>query len=146
MVEIDKEWSKQMSEMFENDEVSKYLKKYQINNGEIGNSLCFKTFVVLIFSLKNDMKIENLKIKFSVIKKVSFGRDYLRYSINLKGNFISEELFIQVPYKIWSYKDGSLFTLFNIYEEINGLDYELSNQKNELIKQSYSDFVTNYKH
>jgi hypothetical protein len=30
--------------------------------------------------------------------------------------------------------------------EIRGLDAELSNQKNELIKQSYADFVTNYKH
>ena len=28
MVEIDTEWTKRMSEMFENDEVSKYLKKY----------------------------------------------------------------------------------------------------------------------
>ena len=67
------------------------------------------------------------------------------YSLSLKSDFLNQEHFIQIPYNISTYKDGSIFTLLNFHHEINGLDSELEVQQKELIEQCYLDFVTNYK-
>lgn len=141
---IDEEFAKNLESSFDDCECTKYLIKYKINKFDSSYSLSLKTFIALIWNIQNDAS-ENLQIKFSVEKKVSFGRHYVRYTLFLKGTY-SEELFIQIPYKIYNYQDGSIFTLLNIYQEINGLNSELAEQQKELVEQSYADFVTNYKH
>jgi hypothetical protein len=138
------EFHKSITTSMENCECTKYLNKYKIHKFDLSYSLSLKTFIALICNIQKDTT-ENLQIKFSVEKKVSFGRHYVRYTLALKGTF-TKELFIQIPYNELTYGDGSIFTLLNFHEEFNGLDYELSKQKNELVKQSYADFVTNYKH
>jgi hypothetical protein len=138
------EFHKSITTSMENCECTKYLKKYEIHESELSSSLLLKTFFVLICNLQND-NTDKLLIEFSVGKKISFGRHYVRYTLYLKGTF-NKELFIQIPYNELTYGDGSIFTLLNFHEELNGLDYELSKQKDELVKQSYADFVKKHKH
>ena len=140
---IDAEWIENVNNLWLNCETSKYFTKYNIKDLDIGYSLSFRTFTALIWNLKQDVN-ENFQIKFNFDKNVSFGRQYLRYSLNLMGTF-SREVFIQIPYHISNYKDGSLFTLLNIYEQVNGLDSELSLKQMNFIQECFSDFVTNCK-
>ena len=133
----------EMGNLFDNCETSKYLKKYNIQHYDKGYSLSLKKFISLIWNLQKDTT-DQLQIKFSFEKKSSFGRNYLRYNLALKGNFC-QEIFIQIPYDKSNFKDGSLFTLLNIHSEVNGMDFEMATQKREIVEQCYFDFVTDYK-
>jgi hypothetical protein len=141
---MDDKFNAQMVELWNSCESNKYLQKYGIHSID-NSSLSFKKFLLLVLSLENDKK-ENLKINFRLGLNTNFGRNYLRYSLDLKGEFYSHEVFIQIPYNKQNFCDGSLFTLLNIHIEINGIDYEIKKQTDELIKKCYLDFVTNYKH
>lgn len=132
-----------INDSWNNCEARKYLEKYSIHSTDMGYSLSLMKFIALIWNLKSD-NTEKLHIKLSVGIKLSYGREYVRYTLNIKGTYW-QELFIQIPYKIYNYRDGSFFTLLNINEEVNGMDSELDQQKKELVELAYADFVTNYK-
>jgi len=141
---MDEKFNDQIVELWNSCESNKYLKKYNIYSID-NSSLSLKKFLLLILSLQSDKK-ENLQINFRLGLNTNFGRTYLRYSLHLKGEFYSNEVFIQIPYNKPNFCDGTLFTLLNIHIEINGIDYEMKKQTDELIKKCYLDFVTNYKH
>jgi hypothetical protein len=134
---------KEIGNLFDNCETSKYLKKYNIQHYDKGYSLSLKKFISLIWNLKKDAT-DQLQIEFSFEQKNSFGRKYIRYNLALQGTF-SEVIFIQIPYDKSNFKDGSLFTLLNIHIEVNGMDFEMATQHRELVNQCYFDFVTDYK-
>jgi hypothetical protein len=108
---------------------SLYLKKYQIEPLLLDRSLSLKLFFVLIYQIKHDVDNENVEISFDFCIDRKWGREYVRYSLNVKGTFFTHTLFYQVQMMPYNYREGKLFTVLNIYEEVVGFNDVLQAKK-----------------
>lgn len=143
--EPEREHSKNMMELWNKCEANKYLKKYDIYVTELSQSL--SKFIVLLYNIEKD-KNDNLEIKFYMQHNLCFGREYIRYSLEL-DSFFSKEIFIQIPYNEYAYQKGELFTIANVYKDLyeNELPYGKGFRSDfeELAEKAHQDFVINKK-
>lgn len=143
----DNDFAKEMNDLWNNCESNKYLDKYGISQYDLGRSQSLKTFIVLIYKIEKD-RSDKLKIDFNFYKNVSYGREYIRYVLKIKGTY-EKDIFIQIPYNENNYKNGSMFTIANVYEELyeNQSSYfsEIKSTFRELTEQAYQEFITNKK-
>ena len=144
---MEKEEVDQLIELYNNCESKKYIDKYGIFSFDLSNSQSLKTFVALIYNLEKDTS-ENLKINFSFYKNLCFGREYIRYEINAQGSVTHKHIFIQIPYSLYEYKRGLMFTIANVYIELYKNNHKFMTDEirsifKELTEQAYQDFVTN---
>ena len=140
----DDDFVKQANDSWNNCESNKYLDKYGISKYDLGRSQSFKTFIILIHRIEKD-RSDKLKIDFDFYKNLSYGREYVRYVLRIKGTY-EQDIFIQIPYNENNYKNGSMFTIANVYEELheNQSSYfsEIKLKFRELTEQAYQEFVT----
>lgn len=144
---MDKAWI-EWTNVRNNCESKKYIEKYGISEYNLEESQSLKTFVALIYNLEKDTT-EKLKIDFSFYKNLCYGREYIRYEINIQGGITYKNIFIQIPYNEYSYKNGLLFTIANIFIEIYSdtkfLTSEIKQEFKKLTEQAYQDFAINKK-
>ncbi len=143
-----KQWAEDINYAFKNCESQKYIDKYRFYDFDLEKSQSLKKFILLIYNLENDVN-ENLKINFDLYKKLCFGREYIRYELTVQGNTTYKDIFIQIPYNEYSYKNGLLFTIANVFIEIyrdtKFLTSEIKEEFKKLTEQAYQDFAINKK-